>query len=330
MRSIDVARLAGVSRSAVSRAFTPGAYIAEETRAKVMRAAEMLDYSPNALARSLTQKHSRLIGLIASSLDNPFYARLLDALTLGLQGHGFGVLLLAAESARIDGLIPRLLSWRVDGVVLPAATLSSRMAETLRRARCPVVLVNRRLDHEIASSVTGDNYGGGHAVADLLTRTGCRRIAYMGGQRDTSSSRDRELGLIAGLAVHGMLVSARDEGHYTHEGGAAAARRLLALTPRPDAIFCANDVMAMAALEVARVEFGLRVPEDLSIVGYDNAPPSGWPLHNLSTVDQDLDRMAALAVEMLLATMDRPKPEPRHVVVPATLVLRGTTRSSSE
>ncbi len=124
----------------------------------------------------------------------------------------------------------------------------------------------------------------------------------------------------------GLTVVARDEGGYSHDGGTAAARRLLAAAERPDAIFCANDVMAMAALEVARVEFGLRVPEDLSIVGYDNAAPSGWPLHDLTTVDQDLDRMAALAIEMLLSTLESRISEPQHVEVPASIVARGTTR----
>jgi DNA-binding LacI/PurR family transcriptional regulator len=329
VRSVDVARLAGVSRSAVSRAFTPGAYIAPETRAKVMRAAELLHYSPNALARGLSQRRSGLVGIIASSLDNPFYAQMLDALTRGLQARDLGVHLLVSDPGRTDTLIPRLLSYQVDGVILPAVSLSSTMASVLRRAQRPVVLVNRTVDHDMVSSVSGDNFGGGKAVADLLIETGCRRIAYMAGQLDTSSSRDRGLGLQAGLAAHGLPVAAREDGAYTHEGGAEAARRLLARAPRPDAIFCANDVMAMAAIEVARVEFGLRIPDDLSIVGYDNTAPSGWPLYGLTTVDQDLERMAALAVELLMSMLDAQVSDVKHIVVPARLVARQTTHSQT-
>jgi DNA-binding LacI/PurR family transcriptional regulator len=324
--SADVARLAGVSRSAVSRAFTPGAYIAPETRAKVMRAAELLHYNPNALARGLSRRRSGLVGVIVSSLDNPFYAQMLDALSRGLQARDLGVHLLVSDSARIDTLIPRLLSYQVDGVMLPAVTLSSTMASALRRAQRPVVLVNRTVDHEMVSSVVGDNLGGGKAVADLLVATGCRRVAYMGGQPDTSSSRDRGLGLQAGLAAHGLPLAAREDGGYTHEGGGKAARRLLARAPRPDAIFCANDVMAMATVEVARVEFGLRIPDDLSIVGYDNTAPSGWPLHGLTTVDQDLDQMASLAVELLMSMLNGDLADVRRIVVPARLVARQTTR----
>ena len=212
--STEVARLAGVSRSAVSRAFTPGAYIAPETRAKVMRAAELLHYSPNAFARGLSQRRSGLIGIIASSLDNPFYALMLSALSRGLQAQGLGVHLLISEPEGMDALIAPLLSYQVDGVILPAVTLSSTMASALQRARRPVVLVNRTLDHETISSVSGDNLGGGRAVADLLAKTGCRHVAYMAGEADTSSSRDRGLGLELGLASHGLPLMRRDQGGF--------------------------------------------------------------------------------------------------------------------
>lgn len=326
VRSTDVARLAGVSRSAVSRAFTPGAYIAPETRDKVMRAAELLHYSPNALARGLSQRRSGLVGVIAASLDNPFYAQLLEALGRDLQARGLGVFLLVGGPTTFDTLVPRLLAYQVDAVILPAVALSSSMAGVLRRSRRPVVLLNRTFDHDDVSSVAGDNIGGGEAVADLLASTGCCRIAYMGGEPDSSSSRDRGLGLMSGLARHGLAVAARDAGSYSHEGGAAAARRLLARDPHLDAIFCANDVMAMATIEVARVEFGLRIPEDLSVVGYDNTAASGWPLHQLTTVDQDLERMAALAVDLVAGLLDEPSLKVRRLVIPARVVPRRTTR----
>jgi DNA-binding LacI/PurR family transcriptional regulator len=251
---------------------------------------------------------------------------MLDVLSRDLQARDFGVHLLVSEPSRIDTLIPRLLSYQVDGVILPAVTLSSSMASVLQRAQRPVVLVNRTIDHEEISSVSGDNLGGGKAVADLLAGTGCYRVAYMAGRPDTSSSRDRGLGLELGLATHGLSLVAREEGGYTHEGGAAAARMLLGREPRPDAIFCANDVMAMAAVEVARVEFGLRVPDDLSVVGYDNTGPSGWPLHSLTTVDQDLEKMAALAVELLMNKVNDDAADVRRIAVPAHIVARQTTR----
>ena len=324
--SAEVARLAGVSRSAVSRTFTPGAYVSAETRRRVLEAAEMLHYSPNAIARSLSKKQSGLVGIIASNLENPFYSEMLAALSSELQRRGYGILLLVADSPALDALIPKLLAYQVDGVILPAATLSSQMAVVLQRSGRPVVLVNRYLRDDVVSSVSGDNFGGGLAVAELLVRTGHRRIAFIAGQDDTSSSRDRGRGLVEGLARYGIAVHAREVGQYNHLEGAMAARRLLALDPPPDAIFCANDVMAMGALEVAKVEFGLKVPEQLAVVGYDNSEPASWPLHQLTSVDQHLGQMARLAVDLLLRRLASGDPAIEHVIVPARLVVRATTR----
>ena len=324
--SVDVARLAGVSRSAVSRTYTPGAYVSPETRTKVIAAAEMLAYRPNAIARSLSKKSSQLIGIVASNLENPFYAQLLSTLSKMLQQRGYAILLLIAESDDIDALIPRLLSYQVDGVILPAATLGSKIAIELQRSGKPVVLVNRYLRHDVVSSVSGDNLGGGAAVADLLARTGHRRVAYLAGQDDTSSSRDRGRGLRDRLAQLGIAIYAEEAGQYEREPGAVAVRKLLSLNPRPDAIFCANDTMALAALEVARTEFGLKVPQDLAVVGYDNSEPTHWPFYQLTSVDQNMTEMARTAIELLMKKLASPHPEVEHLVIPARLVLRNTTR----
>ena len=323
--SHDVARLAGVSRSAVSRAFTPGAYIAPETRRKVMEAAELLNYRPNAIARSLSKKRSGLVGLIGASLDNPFYAQLLAALGSELQEHGYATLLLVARTENLDDLIPQLLSYQVDGVILPAVHLSSQMAVELEKSGRPVVLVNRYLQEEIVSSVSGDNRGGGRVVGEMLARAGHQRIAFMAGETDTSSSRDRLEGFRDGLAAHGRSIYASDVGQYRHAEAIEATRRLLSLSPRPDAIFCANDVMAMAALEIARVEFGLSIPDQLAIVGYDNSDQAGWPPYQLTSVDQHLGEMARLSVDLLMAKLASGDGTVEHRVVPATLIRRATT-----
>jgi DNA-binding LacI/PurR family transcriptional regulator len=303
--------------------------VSPETREKVLAAAEMLNYRPNAIARSLSKQSSQLIGIVASDLDNPFYAQMLSTLGKLLQRQGYGILLLIAESPDIDGLIPNLLSYQVDGVILPAATLGSQIAIELQRSGKPVVLVNRYLSHDVVSSVSGDNEGGGAAVAELLARTGHRRVAFLAGLADTSSSRDRGRGLREELARHGIAVYAEAEGRYEREAGAAAARRLLSLDPRPDAIFCANDTMALAALEVARAELGLKVPEELAIVGYDNSEPTRWPFYQLTSVDQNLPEMARIAIELLLDKLAGRRSGVDHVVVPARLIERATTRRRS-
>ncbi|MBL8593929.1 MAG: LacI family DNA-binding transcriptional regulator [Devosia sp.] len=324
--SQDVAKLAGVSRSAVSRTYTPGAYVSEETRAKVLAAAAMLDYSPNAIARSLSKSRSGLIGIIASTLDNPFYARLLELLASTLQARGYAALLMVGDARNMDELLAKLLSYQVDGVLLPASKLTSRMAVSLHRSGRPVVLVNHTLDSREVSSVSGDNYGGGRMVADLLWETGHRRIAYVSGPIDTSSAVDRGRGLQDRLREYGIGVHAQASGEDTREQTAVVVRQMLNMTPPPDAIFCANDTMAVAALEVVTLEYGLRVPDDIAIVGYDNTILSTERLHALTSVDQNLEQMAQSAVDMLIRKMASDAPDLADLSVPATLIRRSTTR----
>jgi DNA-binding LacI/PurR family transcriptional regulator len=327
--SAEVARLAGVSRSAVSRAFTSGAYVSDETRAKVMAAAEALGYRPNAIARSLIKRQSGLIGIVTSSLDNPFYARLLSTLSTLVQEEGYGVLLVVADATNFDVLMESLLAYQVNGAILTTAPLNSTSAFELQRYGKPVVLVDRYLEQDLISSVSGDNIGGSRLVAELLVRSGHRRVAYIGGDDRTSSSRDRRRGFVEQLASHGLALAAEEAGAYSYELGAVAARRLLARTPRPDALFCANDTMAMGALEVARAEFGLDIPADLAIVGYDNAGPVGWPTYQLTTIDQNLDEMARSAIALLVRKLDSGDVSPEHLLVAPTLIERATTRPTA-
>jgi DNA-binding LacI/PurR family transcriptional regulator len=325
--SEDVARLAGVSRSAVSRAFTEGAYIAEETKAKVLEAARVLGYRPNAIARGLSGRRTKIIGIVLGQLENPFYAEMLEELTRLLQARGLAPLLFLSDPANMDELVATLLAYQVDGVLLPAATLSSRMAVQCERSGTPVVMVNRYSRHESISSVAGDNLGGGASVAELFIRQGNRQIAYIGGLPDTSSDNDREQGFRKTLSAHGIVPVAALPGYYTHEGGAAAAREMLR-TSTPEAIFCANDVMAMAALEVAEREFGMAVPKDLVIAGYDNSKQAGWPLYSLTSVDQNVPEMAAQAVNLLIEHIADLAMPTRHLVVPSKLVERRSTERS--
>jgi DNA-binding LacI/PurR family transcriptional regulator len=329
--SADVARLAGVSRSAVSRTYTPGAYVSAETRQKVLAAAGMLGYRPNAIARTLSTRSSQLIGIVASDLANPFYAQMLATLSRLLQQRGYAILLLTAETPDVDRLVRQLLDYQVDGVILPAATIGAEIAIELQRLGTPVVLVNRHLRHDLVSSVTGDNIAGGAAIAELLAATGHRRIAYLAGHRDTDSVPDERGGSFReALLRHGIAIGACEVGEYRRDLATLATRRMLALDPRPDALFCANDTMALAALDVARLEFGLEVPRDLAIVGYDNSEPAGWPHYELTSFDQNLAEMARAAVELLMEELAGSRKGVTRLVVPGTLVERSTTRRAGK
>jgi DNA-binding LacI/PurR family transcriptional regulator len=327
----DVARLAGVSQSAVSRAFTPGASIAEETRARVENAARELGYRPNAIARSLTTRRSRIIGVATAYLQNHFYPEVLEALSRGLQARGYHLLLFTPDAGRhADPQLQDVLSWRVDGLILASTTLSSALAEQCRLAGIPVLLFNRTSRAANVSSVTGENLRGGRIIAEFLVAGGHRRLAFLAGIENSSTSRDRERGFSGWLAEQGLPPPMREIGLYHFETASAAARRLLARPDRPDAIFCGNDHMATAVSEVARHEFGLRIPRDLSLVGFDDTGPARWPSFSLTSFSQPLQPMVDAAVALVTEMIEDPEAPTRHEVVPGELVVRGSARIPQE
>lgn len=324
--SIDVARLAGVSRSAVSRTFTEGAYVSEQTRAKVLKAANALGYRPNAIARGLSKRRTGIVGVVASELSNPFYSELLESLALELQARNLASLVLVVETERIDDLIDTLLSYQVDGVILTAATMSSVMATACLKAAKPVVMLDRYSPHENVCSVASDNLKGGRIAAEHLINIGRSRIAIIEGLRDTSSSADRSRGFRDGLRGAGMLPVAEVEGDYSYHGGIKAAHALLSThAGRLDALFCSNDTMAIAAMHVIREELGLRVPDDIAVVGYDNSEMSAWGQYDLTTVDQDIAAMVQSATAVLLDRIRDPSLDVDHRVLPPRLVVRGSS-----
>lgn len=320
----DVAKLANVSQSAVSRAFTPGASVSGKTRERVMAAAKALGYRPNALARSLTSGRSRIIGLVVAYLENHFYPIVIERLSRTLQARGYHVLLFMTEPGQQDEVIQEILQYQVDGVVLASVTLSSHIAQECAAIGVPVVLLNRYIPDSPASSVVSDNRTGGRLLAELLIAEGHRQIAFIAGQENSSTNVEREQGFTEGLAAAGLTLSQRAVGHYTFEGATQAARSLLAENV-PDAIFVANDHMAFAVMDVIRSESGLRIPQDVSVVGYDNVPEAGWPAYNLTTVAQPVEQMIAATVEILLQQMEHKEVSPIQKVTRADLVLRGST-----
>ena len=325
--SLDVARLAQVSQSAVSRAFTPGASVSELTRAKVENAARKLGYRPNAIARSLITRRSRMIGVVMSYLDNQFYPVVLEKISQRLQRDGYHVLLFIADTREVDPVLAEILQYQVDGLVMASTSLSGALALRCADAGIPVVLFNRTMrDSQSASSVTSDNYEGGRLVARHLVEIGSRRIAYIAGMEDSSTNLDRERGFRDGLAESGRLCFARAVGNYDFENAKTAARALFAdpARQRPDAVFVANDHMAMAVMDTLRIELGLRIPDDVCVVGFDNVKQAAWGSYQLSSVEQDADAMIEATVRLLMEQIDGAV-QSRDLVLPARLVVRGSS-----
>jgi DNA-binding LacI/PurR family transcriptional regulator len=329
--SLDVARLAGVSQSAVSRCFTAGASVSHAMRDKVQAAARKLGYQPNAHARSLITGRSRIIGLVLSALENLFYPAVLERLAKRLQQDGYHLLIFIGDNANSDDLVEEILQYNVDGIVLGATTLSSALAQRCADASIPVVLFNRVMASGSAgavSSVRSDNVGGGREMARFLVAGGHKRIAYIAGREDSSTNLEREQGFREGLAELGQRIYARAIGNYDVVQARQAARDLFAsATDRPDAVFVAGDLMAIVVLDTLRHELGLAVPQDVSVVGFDNVPQAAWASYELTTFEQPVQLMVEATVALLQSYLrEAQTPPSQNLVVPGQLIVRQSAR----
>ncbi len=326
--SYDVASLAEVSQSAVSRAFTPGAYISPAMRKKVLAAARQLGYQPNAMARGLTTSRSRVVALFMPNIGNPIYPFVLQTFSHRLRNLGRQILLLPlVESA--DEALACMLQYQIDGLVITAASplaLSKAIARKCIGARIPVVLFNRYFPELKVSSVNCDNAQGGRLAAEILSGAGHRRFAFIGGPEETSTHVDRCAGFVERLGALGAPAPLIETGPYTYDGGYAAGMRLFARVDRPDAIFCANDVLAIGALDAARVGHGLKVPRDVSIIGFDGAPMAAWAGNDLTTIRIRLEEMVNSTVELLMRAIDERPARPALIKIPGDLVIRKSAR----
>lgn len=325
--SIDVARLAGVSQSAVSRAFTAGASVSEETRTKVMQAATALGYRPSYIPRIMLTSRSRLVGVAFGGLDNPFYSQMLETLTRDLQRDGYQTLLVHVDGGHsIDAIIPKLTNYRVDAVVTALSVVTEEAAAHCRTLRIPIITFNSMMANDWICSICCDNAGAGRAVADLFLKRGASRFAFVSGGPDNFASGERLHGFRDRLAEAGIRRIAVEHADFRYEGGFQAAQTLLRGRRLPDAIFCANDLMASGALDAIRLRTALRVPEDLLIAGFDDIPSSAWSAYDLTTVAQDGAAMVRHTLDLLGGGASAQAPPPgERIFVPGRLIERGST-----
>lgn len=328
----DVARLAGVSQSAVSRVFTPGASASKATAAKVRAAAEQLGYRPNILARSLITGRTRIIGLVVAYLENQFYPIALELLSRALQARGYHVLIFMAGNSTegVSEVVQELLDYQVDGIITASVAMTNDLTARCDAAGIPVVMFNRGQSDPRLSEVTSDNILGGYTAALHLVATGHRRIAHVMGWQGASTGRDRAQGFRNGLSDAGLTPAAMIDGRFSHETAAAATRALFASGDRPDAVFVGNDHMAFAVMDTLRFDLGLAVPGDVSVVGYDDVPLASWPAYDLTTIRQPVRRMVDATVDLLLGQIegdaDPGRLRPHKIRIEGTLIKRGSVR----
>ncbi|WP_434051516.1 MAG: LacI family DNA-binding transcriptional regulator [Roseibium sp.] len=326
--SVDVARKAGVSQSAVSRVFTPGASVSPKMADKVLKAANELGYRPNVLARSLITGRSKIIGLVVAYLENQFYPDALEKLSTALQEHGYHILvfMVSNDDASVDRVMGELLDYQVDGIITASVGMSNALAARCSAAGVPVVLFNRGQDDHRLNQVTSNNLAGGRKIAEFLLAGGHRKIAHIAGWSGSSTGRDREAGFRDGLAAAGIEPVACIDGMYKRETAAAAAREIFSGKDRPEAVFVGNDHMAFAVMDVLRFELKLDVPGDVSVVGYDDVPLASWPAYDLTTLRQPSNRMVEATVSTLLGWIEEGRNDVRKIQIDGPLMIRGSAR----
>ena len=323
--SHDVARLAGVSQPTVSRALRPDSQVSAVTRERVRRAAETLGYVPSELGRSLSTRSTRQIAMVAD-VDNPLYPQLVGPLHDAFAAQGYRMVLLAERDEEIGG-DERLLDGSIDGPVLTTSQRNASLPVQLADRGVPFVQLNRVSDLVDADSVTADNAVGGRLVADLLVGLGHRDVGAVFGPKETSSAGERERGFRAGLRLGGLRLPAHRvvRGWFTYQIGYDGMAAMLSGTDRPSAVFCSNDIVAVGAVNALSAA-GLRTPDDVAVVGFDDLAIAGWPVFDLTTVRVDFEAMARRAAELLLDRIAEPGRPPVHERFPVALVERSTHR----
>ncbi|CAG9295872.1 LacI family transcriptional regulator [Celerinatantimonas diazotrophica] len=297
----EVAKLAGVSRSAVSRTFTPGSSVSKRTRHKVLEAAEQLNYHVNMLARGLSKQDSRPVCILGSNLSSPYQAGLLDQITQQLQQAQRAVMVIntADGEQSANEALKQTLNYRAAATIVLSGSPQASLIENCLDSGQQVILINRMGQFEGADHI-GIDYT--HTLADayhMLLRADCSHIAMISSNAQSPSIVLREQKFLDAAQIAGHDCKLLRTGPTSYQTGAIAARQLLAGRKRPDGVFCVTDLIACGFIDVARHEFGLRIPEDICVIGFDDIGQASWVGYQLTTFAQPLSEMAAAIIHLL-------------------------------
>jgi LacI family transcriptional regulator len=329
VRMKDIARDLGISPMAVSKALRNHSDIGTETKERVLKRAAELNYRVDWVARSMVTGRTYLVGLVVPDLMQSFFAEVASALTAALSPAGYFLLIsdtnerAAEEAANIDVLVSR----KIDGLIIASA---QRVGTALERLKTPYVLIDRRISGLDANYVGTKNEDVGALATEHLIDQGCRRIAHLRGPM-LSTAVGRLRGYRRALEKHGLAIPEDfivEAGHQDTTGY-QAMKQLLARAPRPDAVFCFNDPVAIGAMH-AILDAGLAVPQDIAVIGAANMHYSDILRIPLSTVDQSTAQMGQQAAHLLLDSIAAKKPlKPRQIVIPPRLIVRASSQRSS-
>ncbi|MGK7376220.1 LacI family DNA-binding transcriptional regulator [Planococcus sp. 1R117A] len=320
----DVAKLAGVSQSSVSRVFFDGAKVSEKTRAKIMAAAEQLGYRPNEFARSLITNRTRIIGMVMKGVQNPFYPQVLKQFATAFKEEGYSILFVHTNKDEIEAEdVETLLNYNVAGVIITDAAMASTVAKKFEMNKIPVVFFNRKLNTDEFYSVCCNNVDAGRKVAEFLISKGATDMAYIAGDEDTSTSRERQIGFQEILDQRKIAFS-QFSSDYTYNGGYQTAMQIIGERNLPAAFFVANDIMALGVLDALK-NSGIKIPEETKVVGFDNIDMASWPAYQLTTWEQPIENMVEATVAYLLNEIAEYTGLAEAVEVDGCLIERSTT-----
>jgi len=325
----EIARLAGVSRSTVSRVVNNDPKVNAVTRQRILDVIKSINFQPNAAARSLAGGKTRILGLViprgvAAIFTDPYFPLLVQGVSSACNAHDYSVMLWLDEPDYERRTVRKILNNELlDGVILASTFLEDPLLDALAEKKLPFVLIGRHPSYLNASYIDVDNVNGAFQIVSHLIRLGYRRIAAITGQASMVVTMDRLEGYKsalkgAGLAVdHDLIV----ESDFSEDGGYLSMQRLI---PRhPDAVFAASDALAAGALRALR-DARLRVPDDISVVGFDDMPFAAHTDPPLTTVRQPINRVGSLAVETLIDLVENPDTPPRRIIFPTELVIRNS------
>ncbi|MBI1277601.1 MAG: LacI family DNA-binding transcriptional regulator [Anaerolineaceae bacterium] len=323
---IDVARASDVSYATVSRVLSGYEFVRESTRNRVMEAVERLGYVANLQARSLKGGRSRIVGLLAPNLDNGYVGTIARGIDGELAGNNYDLMLYTSHSHRGKEAfyVGAIMNGLADGLLLIAPLVPMTYLNELREQNFPYALIDQADPTENSSVVEATNWQGAYEATRYLNQLGHTRIAFITGLLAVRSAVDRMQGYKAALTDCNIPVREEliIEGNYQQQTGYEATKKLLqSVNPPPTAIFASNDLSAFGAMDAAR-ESGLRIPEDISIIGFDDVPQASFVYPKLTTVRQPLEEMGRVAAKMLLAQIEDRSHPPQRITLPTELVIR--------
>jgi LacI family transcriptional regulator len=323
----DVARAAQVSVTTVSHVVNKTRFVSEDGRNRVEQAIRELGYVPSAVARSLQRSATNTLGMLIPNSSNPYFAEIVRGIEDRCFGAGYNLVLCNTDDEpRRQGMVLQVLAERrVDGLIVVSSGEDPALPDLLAGLRMPTVMVDREIDTLPCDLVETAHMQGALLAVQHLTALGHRRIACIGGPAGVATADQRAEGWRMALAGLGLpSAGLLQPGDFTSEGGYAAMHAILRRTPRPSAVFVANDLMAIGALCAAH-ECGVAVPDELSLVGFDDIELARFACPPLTTVAQPKQRIAAMAVDMLLERIEGRRQDVRKVVLQPELRVRAST-----